>query len=197
MSPPAKEAMRASVLKRRDALSSDERRSKSLAISEHGFAALGAFVAGKCVAAFHPIRSEADVSLLAGMLEQSGASLALPAVIDRETIVFRAYLPGRALVPGGFGTMAPDKDAAVVDPDILLMPLSVFDAHGNRIGYGAGHYDRAIAKLIERGRKPLLIGVAFSLQEEAMVPAEDHDVPLDGVVTETGFCWFRGPPERF
>ncbi len=131
------------------------------------------------------------------MLEQSGASLALPAVIDRETIVFRAYLPGRALVPGGFGTMAPDKDAAVVDPDILLMPLSVFDAHGNRIGYGAGHYDRAIAKLIEKGRKPLLIGVAFSLQEEAMVPAEDHDVPLDGVVTETGFRWFRGPPERF
>jgi 5-formyltetrahydrofolate cyclo-ligase len=78
----------------------------------------------------------------------------------------------------------------VVDPEILLMPLSAFDASGNRIGYGAGHYDRAIARLHDKGMQPRLIGVAFDCQEVEAVPAEAHDVPLDAVVTESGYRTF-------
>ena len=195
MALPTKPELRNESLKRRDALSVDERQGKSLAIATHGAEALSGLAAGKCVAAFHPIRSEVDVTLLAHMLEDAGARLALPAVLDRETIVFRAHSAAGTLVPGGFGTMAPGEDAEIVDPDILLMPLSVFDRQGNRIGYGAGHYDRAIERLAAKGRKPLLIAVAFDLQEAPAVPAEAHDMPLDGVITETGLAWFGDPPE--
>ena len=36
----------------------------------------------------------------------------------------------------------------------MLVPLSAFDAAGNRIGYGAGHYDRAIARLRGQRKTP-------------------------------------------
>ena len=61
---------------------------------------------------------------------------------------------------------------------------------GWRIGYGAGHYDRAIARLIGKGRKPRLIGVAFDCQQVGAVPAEAHDAPLHEILGESGLRRF-------
>ena len=74
---------------------------------------------------------------------------------------------------------------------ILLVPLSAFDRAGHRIGYGAGHYDRAIDRLKAKGHRPKLIGIAFDCQEVASVPAEPHDVALDAILTESGFRLFQ------
>lgn len=146
---------------------------------------------GIIVSGFFPIRSEADIRPLMARLAARGAHLCLPVVLDRETIVFRALLPGAELVDTGFGTRGPAPEAAVLDPDLLLVPLSAFDASGHRIGYGAGHYDRAIARLREKGRHPRLIGIAFDCQEVAEVPAEAHDVRLEAVLTESGLRTFK------
>lgn len=142
------------------------------------------------VSGFWPIRSEIDVRALMKAFAARGVSLALPVVLDRETIVFRHYAPDAPLVDTGFGTSGPGEDAPVVDPTIMLVPLAAFDDHGNRIGYGAGHYDRAIAKLIDQGKRPRLIGVAFDCQRVDDVPAEPHDVPLDAMLTESGLRFF-------
>ncbi|WP_407943707.1 5-formyltetrahydrofolate cyclo-ligase [Martelella alba] len=182
-----KDAMRKDCLARRDSLSPEERAQKSLAIAASGTAALAGDVAGRIVAGYFPIRSEVDVRPLLETLEDVGAKIALPVVLDRETIIFRHHRTGNMLVAGGFGTMAPGGDAETVDPDILLMPLAGFDLSGNRIGYGAGHYDRAIARLIAANHRPMMIGIAFDLQEVPFVAAEAHDVPLDAVLTESGF----------
>jgi 5-formyltetrahydrofolate cyclo-ligase len=89
----------------------------------------------------------------------------------------------------GFGTMAPGPEAEELRPDVLLMPLAGFDRQGNRIGYGKGHYDTAISSLEKSG--PLLcIGLAFALQEVELVPAEGHDKPLAGILTEDGYRSF-------
>ena len=89
----------------------------------------------------------------------------------------------------GFGTMAPGPDAEELLPDVLLMPLAGFDRQGNRIGYGKGHYDTAISAL-EKSGSLLCIGLAFSLQEVGLVPAERHDKPLAGILTEDGYRSF-------
>jgi 5-formyltetrahydrofolate cyclo-ligase len=65
------------------------------------------------------------------------------------------------------------------------VPLAAYDVAGNRIGWGQGHYDRAIARLMAAG-DVLTIGVAFSFQQVDAVPVEAHDKPLDAVVTELG-----------
>lgn len=145
---------------------------------------------GTIVSGFFPIRSEADIRPLMARLKARGARLCLPVVMDKETIVFRELVAGAKLVDTGFGTRGPGPEAAVLDPDLLLVPLSAFDAQGNRIGYGAGQYDRAIARLRQKGRHPRLIGIAFDCQEVAEVPYEAHDVRLEAVLTESGLRTF-------
>ncbi len=185
MSGDTKADLRAARLAIRDDLSITERAEKSTAIQRHGLAGLDV-LPGAIISGYYPIRSEADIMPLMAMLAEKGARLCLPAVLDRETIVFRAYDPAEPLVDAGWGTMGPRPDAPLVDPDIILLPLSVFDGRGNRIGYGAGHYDRAIDRMRKRGLSPRLIGVAFACQEVATVPADPHDVPMAAILTEAG-----------
>ncbi|MFZ2101611.1 MAG: 5-formyltetrahydrofolate cyclo-ligase [Oricola sp.] len=183
-----KKSIRAGRLALRDALTVEERIEKSLAIAEHG-AGID-FEPGTVVSGFWPIRSEADIRPLMFALRERGARLCLPVVLDRETIAFRELVRGAPMVDTGFGTAGPGEEAEVLDPQLLLAPLSAFDGQGNRIGYGAGHYDRAIAKLRQKGVTPRLIGIAFACQEVDAVPVEPHDMPLEAVLTENGLRRF-------
>jgi 5-formyltetrahydrofolate cyclo-ligase len=174
----------------RDALCEGERIEKSLEIADHGQVALSE-VPAAVVSGFLPIRSEADIRPLLSSLRQTGARITLPVILDKQTIVFRELIPGADLVPMGFGTYGPGPEAAVLDPDLMLVPLAAFDARGQRIGYGGGYYDRAIDRLHRKGLSPRLIGIAFDCQEVASVPAEPHDVRLHAVLTESGLRRFN------
>ena len=180
----SKASIRAAMLAQRDALAQDRRIEMSLAMAEYAEAI--AFDPGTVIAGYLPIRSEPDLRPLMARFRARGARLCLPVVLDRETIVFRDFVRGAELVKTGFGTSGPGAEAEVLDPDILLIPLSSFDPEGNRLGYGAGHYDRAIARLRGKGLSPRLIGTAFSLQQADNLPAEPHDVPLAMILTEVG-----------
>ncbi len=181
-----KAALRKEALAKRDALPIDQRIEKSLAAAEHGAAAIQ-FDPGTIVSGFFPIRSEIDPRPLMDMLREKGARLCLPVVMDKTTIVFRELLRTAELVDTGFGTRGPGPEAKVLDPELLIMPLSVFDHHGGRIGYGAGHYDRAISKILDKGMAPKLYGMAFDCQHQTRVPVEPHDQPLNGMITESGY----------
>jgi 5-formyltetrahydrofolate cyclo-ligase len=100
----------------------------------------------------------------------------------------RLWEQGTPLYEAGFGTLAPSELAPQVEPDVIVMPLLGFDSRGTRLGYGGGYYDRTLAKL---GKRPRLIGLAFSVQEISEIPHEPHDIPLDAVVTEKGVRNFR------
>jgi len=186
-----KAQLRAEALKKRDALATDLRIEKSLEATEHGTAHIK-FDAGTIVSGFFPIRSEIDPRPLMDQFRKLGARLCLPVVMDKTTIVFRELVRGAELVDTGFGTRGPGKDAEVLDPSLLIMPLAVFDHHGGRIGYGAGHYDRAISKIIKKGITPRLIGMAYDCQYETHVPVEAHDQPLDAMLTENGYYPVEG-----
>lgn len=147
---------------------------------------------GTIVSGFLPIRSEVDLRPLLFGLGEAGARLCVPAIIDKQTILFRELLRGAAMVDTGFGTVGPPERAACLDPSFMLVPLAAFDARGHRIGYGAGYYDRAIARLDQKGIKPQLVGVAFDCQEVQIVPDEPHDMPLDAILTESGLRHFAG-----
>ena len=180
-----KQTLRQLVLAKRDNLDPRFRYQASVAAAEKGAAAIQA-KPGTMVAGYWPIRSELDPRSLLATLRSNGCRLCLPVVLDRETIGFREFLPDTELVQTGFGTMGPDASAPLVDPEIMLMPLAAFDRRGFRLGYGAGHYDRALARFDQRGIKPLLIGFAYDCQEVDQVPNENHDVPLHQILTENG-----------
>ena len=140
---------------------------------------------GPTVAVYLPIGSEIDSRPLMGKLIDAGAKLALPCVQDDGSMVYRAYRRGDMLEQRPFGLLEPNPEVPEVDPTLVITPLLAFDRNGNRLGYGKGHYDRALQRLRDKGRV-FVCGLAFIGQEVDALPAEDHDVPLDWVMTERG-----------
>jgi 5-formyltetrahydrofolate cyclo-ligase len=212
MMPPSKSSIRKHVLAKRNAASPEWRAMASRDIARHALP-LAASGPGGAVAGYWPYKSEADPRPLMELLRGYGRPLALP-VIRHPHVIFRRWIEGVELVDAGFGTLGPDASADEVTPAVLLVPLAAFDAAGNRIGWGQGHYDRVIARLdnfgdsalnsVEGGALPsstelsalspklklLTIGVAFAFQQVDAVPAEAHDRPLDAVATELGVSFF-------
>jgi len=86
---------------------------------------------------------------------------------------------------GVFGILEPDGSAtwpAGRGITTLLCPLTAFDRQGNRLGMGKGCFDFWLAS--QKQHIYQVIGLAFSCQEVAQVPAEGHDMPMDYVITE-------------
>jgi 5-formyltetrahydrofolate cyclo-ligase len=185
----SKADLRAAALASRDALSSEQRSVAAEAIATRGLPF--EIMPGTIVSGYSPIRSEIDPGPLMRTIAAGGARLALPAVMARgKSLAFRAWSPHDRLMLGPLGILEPSPAAAEIIPDIMLVPLAAFDRLGHRIGYGAGHYDYTLAHL--RKVKPVTtIGLAFAAQEIKAVPALQHDVALDYVLTETQIFDFR------
>jgi 5-formyltetrahydrofolate cyclo-ligase len=178
-----KAELRRAALAARDALDPAERQAASATIASL-ILALPELARARTIGAFWPIRSEVDPRPAAEALRNRGQAVALPHVTP-EGLVFRAWRAGDALVAGRFGLSEPDPALPPVEPDALIVPLAAFDRTGQRIGYGRGYYDGAIARL-SHARPVLTVGVGFAAQEVARVPAEPHDRPLQFVITEAG-----------
>lgn len=138
------------------------------------------------VSAFYPYKSEISTLPLLARLAGDGWTTALPVVVaPGEPLVFRAWRPGEATVPGVWDIPVPPEASSAIVPDVLVVPLLAFDRAGYRLGYGGGFYDRTLAKL--RRVKPVVaVGMAFAAQEVAEVPHDANDQRLDFVMTETG-----------
>ncbi|MHC2108810.1 5-formyltetrahydrofolate cyclo-ligase [Methylobacterium sp. CM6246] len=182
-----KAALRSSALAARDALDPAARLDASARIAR-ALLALPELAEARLVGAYWPIRSEVDPRPAAEGLLARGQAVALPHVTP-EGLIFREWRAGDALVAGRFGLSEPDPSLPPVEPDALIVPLAAFDRDGQRIGYGRGYYDGAIARLSAR-RPVLTVGVGFSVQAVEHVPAEPHDRPLQFVITEMGVIRF-------
>jgi len=176
-----KDLLRAEALARRGKLSVAERAAFSNEITERVIPFADQMRGGP-VGGFWPIRTEIDPRPALKHLSSLGIQAALPVVMP-SGLMFRVWNRAEALIEGPFGLSEPDATAPEASPRALLVPLAAFDRRGHRIGYGAGYYDRAIARLCALG--PLFtIGVAFAVQEIERVPDEPHDRALDVIVTE-------------
>jgi len=139
---------------------------------------------GCAVSAYWPMGDEIDIRPLAEALHRRGHTIGLPVTVRRGLpLVFRAWAPGDALVPGGFGTQIPAPEQPEITPRVLLVPLLAFDRTGHRLGYGGGFYDRTLETLRAAG-PTLAVGVAYAGQEVDAVPRGSHDQCLDWIMTE-------------
>jgi 5-formyltetrahydrofolate cyclo-ligase len=185
----SKNDLRAAALARRDALSGGQRMAAAQAIALRGLPI--EIMPGAVVAGYSPIRSEIDPAPLMQELAARDMRLALPVIAGRDApLGFRRWTANDKLLRGPLGILEPSPDAAEIVPDIVLVPLAAFDRSGHRIGYGAGHYDRTLARLRD-SKKIIAIGLAFAVQEIETILALPHDVALDYVLTETRLFDFR------
>ncbi|MCA8888337.1 MAG: 5-formyltetrahydrofolate cyclo-ligase [Parvularculaceae bacterium] len=139
---------------------------------------------GATISLFASFRDEIDTWPLVGALIERGHRLALPVTGKKgEPLTFREFKIGDELIPDSFGVPTPAPAAPELTPEIVVTPLLAFTRRGDRLGYGAGFYDRTLARLRREG-EVLAVGFAFGAQEVDHLPTEDHDQPLDWIVTE-------------
>lgn len=111
----------------------------------------------------------------------------LPQIAADRTLAFAHYTAHTPLLVNRFGINEPPANTpicALEDLDVIFMPLVAFDAAGQRLGMGAGFYDKTLAKLAALKKRPLLVGLAYELQKADIIPQDEWDVCLDSVVTE-------------
>ena len=136
---------------------------------------------------YRPMGGELDPGPILRRLEQAGARIVLPVAVSRhDPLIFRLFKDGDPLVHDAVGIAAPTVDGQEATPDLLIVPLLGFDRHGNRLGQGAGHYDRTLSALRATG-KVWAIGLAYAGQLIDELPYEPHDERLDAILTETGY----------
>ena len=155
---------------------------------------LGVFRRGAHVALYLPMRGEVDVRPCLAVARRQGSHLYVPRVVSRRRrqMIFAPWNEDGAHRTNAFGILEPGSAAGArpaIGLDTIVLPLVGFDSSGNRLGMGAGFYDRALRRRLDRNatwRRPRLIGVAYACQQLPVIPASPWDVPLDLVVTELG-----------
>jgi 5-formyltetrahydrofolate cyclo-ligase len=142
----------------------------------------------RSVCLFWPIedRHEVDLRQLDAGLRERGVRVGYPGV-DPETglMTFRFVERTDAMEPRGFGFREPSPREPEILPgevDAIVVPALAIDPRGHRIGYGAGHYDRALPRFAPPA---VSIAVAFDFQLVAEVANTPHDVPVSWIVTDT------------
>jgi len=147
------------------------------------------------IAAYAGLAGELDPAPLVSTALGAGKSLYLPRVLDAGHMDFVRWEAGEPLHANRFGILEPLPDSRrTIAPDsldLVLVPLLGFDARGNRLGFGAGFYDRAFAFKLHGAARPVLCGYAYAWQETSLPEAADWDVPLDAVATEQGLRYFQ------
>lgn len=119
-----------------------------------------------------------------------GQILYLPSVSlsPAPKISMLRWIESKRMLTNVFGISEPARSKQRSRPlwalDVLLIPLVAFDQAGNRLGMGGGFYDRLLASLAHRPRKPLLIGIGYRFQQVSHIPTEPWDMPLDRVITD-------------
>ena len=136
----------------------------------------------KNVGGYYPSNYEIDDLDILYLLEKKNFKVSLPVIKKNNQMNFYRWSRNDPLKINKFGILEP-VPSKILYPDILLVPLVAYDSNLNRLGYGGGFYDRYIEK-IEKFKKIIKIGLAFSFQKNSSIPINQYDKRLDFVITE-------------
>tara|TARA_X000000368_G_scaffold383058_1_gene340614 strand:- start:283 stop:828 length:546 start_codon:yes stop_codon:yes gene_type:complete len=136
----------------------------------------------KTLGGYYPFNYEIDDLEILALLEKKNYIISLPIIKKNNQMDFFIWSSNDPLRINKYGILEP-VSLKLVFPDILFVPLVGYDSDLNRLGYGGGFYDRYIAK-IEKIKKVIKIGLAFSYQQLSRVPTNVYDKKLDFIITE-------------
>ena len=136
----------------------------------------------KNVGGYYPSNYEIDDLELLVLFKKKNFKVSLPIIKKNNQMNFYNWSRNDLLKINKFGIPEP-LASKIIYPDILLVPLVAYDGHLNRLGYGGGYYDRYIEKL-EKIKKVIKIGLAFSFQKISSIPINQYDKRLDFIFTE-------------
>ena len=184
-----KSAIRKAILESRNRLSAGEAEEKSRLIISR-LMMLDEYTKSTVVMCYMSFGNEVQTGALVECILSEGKRVAIPLVVGipggkREMMACEIRDTASELEPGTYGILEPRKDSAVIlnplEIDLVVVPGVAFDINRNRIGYGAGFFDRFLKSTGSSCKK---IALAYEMQVLEQIPAEEHDIPVDMIITE-------------
>ncbi len=192
---PTKSSLRAALKPILNSISQANRTLSSHQISEHLLRS-ERYTSASTILAYAALPSELDLDPFINTALEDGKRVCIPAIDWARKTMQPAVIENldTDLETGRYGVRSPRDRCPLVEPqniDLILVPGLGFDRDLNRLGRGAGFYDRMIESLIETlgtaSTRPVLVGVCFNCQIVERVPTQAHDFPMDRIITQTGF----------
>lgn len=183
MNLPTKAELRRAGIAGRDGVSPADRAEFDRRITE-AVVNTPAFIAAQTVMVYRHFGGEVNVDGVAQAAQAQQKTVVYPYCADKTTILaLRPYGP-ESWIRGSFGIWAPlPEKSEEIDPaaiGVVILPCAAFDEHGNRIGMGAGYYDRFLPKCVNAAK----LLVAYEAQRVLRIVPEPTDIPADYIVTE-------------
>jgi 5-formyltetrahydrofolate cyclo-ligase len=125
-------------------------------------------------------KNEVKTFNLIKTLYSQGKQIFLPIVKNKDLLEIGKYVNKNVLIKNKFGILEPALKTNVNKLDVAVLPAVAFDKKCNRLGFGAGYYD----KLMNAITVATSIGLAYEFQIVDELPSETHDIPVDFVITE-------------
>ncbi len=180
-----KKFLRQHARARRQAISAEQKNSASEAICQH-IMQLQSYREAHHIALYHAMDEEVDLSLLWNHAMNHHKICYIPRMNPDKSLAFvpvdehTRFIKQASYIPEP--DVALDKKIDVHQLDFMCLPLLAFDAHGNRLGFGQGCYDRTLAK----ARPKTLAGIAYEVQRCDFIPVDPWDIPMTTIITEQG-----------
>ena len=135
---------------------------------------------GTIIGSYRAIGSEIDPARIIERAAALGHDIAYPWFENRAADM--QFRQSDEFVTGPFSFPQPLPTAVLRIPDIVLVPLIGVDRSGNRLGQGAGHYDRYLADCASI--KPIFtIGLCYDMQIVDQLTADPWDIAMQAIAT--------------
>lgn len=183
-----KSDLRKSLLAKRGSLTLTQMQEKSAAVQKIFFG-MDEFASARHIMFFVSFRSEVMTFLMIKEALNLNKDVIIPSVIKHSKKLKLSHIEdfNNDLTIGVYGILEPKANQCTRAKkeilDIVLVPGTVFSKQGDRLGYGAGYYDRFLSELPDRVLK---IALAYHLQIVDSVPTDEYDVRMDMIITENG-----------
>lgn len=180
-----KKTIRREVLQKRDAIPKKVKGEKDIVIMQR-IIQLPEFINAKTIFFYASFRSEVDTMDMIKVSLNMGKLIVLPKV-DKENNRLKLYEIKNMndLARGYMWILEPfvseDRLRDIDDIDLIIIPGAAFDTYGNRLGYGAGYYDKLLS---EMKREIPIVAPAYEEQIVKKIPAEPHDIKVDKIATD-------------
>ena len=172
-----KKALRKEISAKKATLSQAQIENASTALAEQLFAH-PLYLSANTLYAYLSYNQEVRTAPIIQKALSQGKRVAVPKIYGTE-MRFVYITENSVIAPGYKGIPEPvEDDIADNSVALVLMPGLAFTAEGQRMGYGGGFYDR----FLEKEPHPT-VALCFDFQLLPQLPTEEHDLPVDAVLS--------------
>ncbi len=180
-----KKSIREEIIAKRDSLTEDYR-DKASKVIRNKLINSKEFHEANTIMSFVSFSTEVDTREMMELAWSLNKKIVTPLAIlkDRKLELYHISKWDQ-LKEGIYGILEPMPDEQRVvkagEVDLVIYPGVAFDEELNRLGYGAGFYDRFYHRLKQDCYR---VAIAFDMQIISKVPTNQYDVPVQKIITE-------------